>query len=126
MKTIVLVEGNKYVRQFISRELLSQGYRTREFKNGRELLRELHTTGDDEPIVIERDLPRIDIHQAISTIRRVHPDQPIIVHSFDDENGFGGDPNLYVAKKQSDLAELITTLNSCSSTTADGHGRRPA
>jgi hypothetical protein len=32
------------------------------------------------------------------------------VHTFDDESGFAADSNLFFAKKQSDLADLIRVL----------------
>jgi CheY-like chemotaxis protein len=110
MKSVILVERNRYVRKFISRELLTMGYRVTPFKNGLELLERLHTTGHSDPIIIERDLSDLDIHAAIQAIRERRPSQPIIVHTFDDENGFPPDSNLFFAWKQSDLGDLIRTL----------------
>ncbi|GAU09743.1 response regulator [Desulfoplanes formicivorans] len=110
MKAVILVERNKHVRQFISRELQTMGYGVRSFKNGKEFLEELPTTASGDPIIIDRELADMDIHQAIAAIRQHRPHQPIIVHTFDDENGFAHDNNLFVARKQSDLGDLIMTL----------------
>ncbi|MGX9366560.1 hypothetical protein ACTVJH_11050 [Desulfoplanes sp. PS50] len=110
MKSVILVERNRYVREFISRELVTMGYRVKPFRNGMELLEILHTFGHRHPIVIERDLVDMDIHTAIAAIREHRPCQPIIVHTFDDESGFAADSNLFFAKKQSDLADLIRVL----------------
>ena len=112
MKAVILIERNKHVRQFISRELLTMGYRVRAFRNGSEFLENLDTTGRGDPIVIERELADMDIYLAIKAIRTHRPTQPIIVHAFDDENGFPPDENLFFAKKQSDLGDLIMTLGS--------------
>lgn len=110
MKAVILIERNKHVRQFISRELKTMGYGVQGFRNGMEFLEELPNIPHDTPIVIERDLADMDIHQAIAAIRQHRPCQPIIVHTFDDENGFGAYNHLTVAKKQSDLSDLIMAL----------------
>ncbi len=86
------------------------GYRVKPFRNGMELLEKLHTISHGPPIVIERDMADLDIHTVIAAIREHRPCQPIIVHTFDDENGFPADSNLFFAWKQSDLGDLIRTL----------------
>ena len=110
MKAVILIERNRHVRQFIFRELKTIGYRVQAFRNGMEFLEKLPDIPSDAPIIIDRDLADMDIHQAIAAIRQHRPSQPIIVHTFDDENGFAADNHLAVARKQSDLGDLITAL----------------
>ena len=111
MKTICLAERNKNVREFISRELLTLGYRIRGFKSARELLEGVTTSGRADVIVLGEDLPDMTIVDMVHTIRRNRPTQPIILHTLDAyENGFLPDPNLLFARKEGDLGELIAAL----------------
>ncbi|MDD4649828.1 MAG: hypothetical protein PHO79_07425 [Desulfoplanes sp.] len=114
MKTIFLAERNKNVREFISRELLTLGYRIRGFKNARDLLEGIKTSGRADVIVLGEDLPDMAIVDTVHNIRKNRPTQPVVLHTLDAyENGFLPDPNLLFAKKQSDLGELIAALRQC-------------
>ena len=111
MKTIILAERNKNVREFISRELLSLGYRIRGFSTIPDLLEGINISGRDDPIVLDGDFPDMDISSLVNKIRILRPTQPIIIHSLDCyENGFCVDQNLRLARKQSNLGELISAL----------------
>ncbi len=111
MKTILLAERNRHVREFISRELLTLGYRIRGCSTTSALLEAVSVSGRSDIIVLDGDFPDMDLPELLNNLRTLRPTQPIIIHSLDGEaNGFCPDNNLLLAKKQSSLSELITAL----------------
>jgi len=80
--TILIADRNPRVRDFLCRELISEGYRTKIAKDGREVL-EL-SDGDEccELIILDLDMPHVSGLSVLETIQKRRPSLPVIIHTF--------------------------------------------
>ncbi len=80
--TILIADRNPRVRDFLRRELISEGYQTKIAKDGREVVE--MTQGDDscELLILDLDMPHMSGLGVLETIQRLRPSLPVIIHTF--------------------------------------------
>ncbi len=80
--TILIADRNPRVRDFLRRELISEGYQTKIAKDGREVL-EL-SDGDEscELLILDLDMPLVSGLGVLETIKKRRPSLPVIIHTF--------------------------------------------
>jgi DNA-binding NtrC family response regulator len=84
--TILVADRNRHVREFLRRELESEGYRVKMARDGREVWEAL--SGGDPPHLLILDLEIPYMEELGDKIRKHHPvpHVPLIVHSFQEES----------------------------------------
>ncbi|MFZ7110536.1 MAG: response regulator [Desulfatiglandales bacterium] len=79
--TILIADRNPHVREFLRRELTTEGYRVQLVKNGKELLSWLDGTAAIDLLVLDLDLPFTGDCGMLDEVRSRTPELPIVVHT---------------------------------------------
>jgi DNA-binding response OmpR family regulator len=80
--TILIADRNPHVRDFLRREMISEGYRVRLARNGQEVLKSVL---DDEPLdllILDLDLPDVSDMTLLQRVQERIPTLPIVIHTF--------------------------------------------
>jgi CheY-like chemotaxis protein len=79
---ILIADRNRHVREFLRRELLSEGYRVEVVRDGRDLLGRLN--GDDPPqlLILDLEIPYLDELRIWERLKDCQPPLPVVVHTF--------------------------------------------
>ena len=80
--TILIADRNPHVRDFLRREMVSEGYRVRLARNGQEVLKSVL---DDEPpdlLILDLDLPDVSDMTLLQRVQERIPTLPIVIHTF--------------------------------------------
>ena len=80
--TILVVDRNPHVRDYLKRELEHAGYCTFRAENCRELFFRLKTPCLFDLIVIDPDLPDMEEEQLFQNLQSLHPQIPVVIHTF--------------------------------------------
>lgn len=82
---ILVADSNRNVREFLRRELLSQGYEIGVSGNGPELLSIIETDGLLDLLVLDPDLPLLDEEAVCSLLDGRLPPLPMILYGYGEE-----------------------------------------
>ena len=85
MKTsfhILIADRNPHVREFLRREMLAEGYQVRLAENGRELSKWAFHNEKLDLVIVDPDLPDIDVPSLLKKLKDRIPFVPIVVHTF--------------------------------------------
>jgi DNA-binding response OmpR family regulator len=80
--TILIADRHPHVRDFLRREMVSEGYRVRLARNGQEVLKSVL---DDEPpdlLILDLDLPDVSDMTLLQRVQERVPTVPIVIHTF--------------------------------------------
>lgn len=80
--TILIVDRNPHVREFLRRELTSEGYQTKIAKDGREVLQVTDAGESCELLILDLDMPGGSGLSVLETIQKCRPSLPVIIHTF--------------------------------------------
>ena len=80
--TILIADRNPHVREFLKREMASEGYVVRLAKNGLEVMRCLSKHGPPDLLILDLDLPDSDEMTIPEEIQTRFPNLPVVVHTF--------------------------------------------
>jgi CheY-like chemotaxis protein len=80
--TILIADRNPRVRDFLRRELISDGYQTKIAKDGREVLQVIDADESCELLILDLDMPHMSGLSVLETIQRRKPSLPVIIHTF--------------------------------------------
>jgi CheY-like chemotaxis protein len=80
--TILIADRNPHVRDFLQRELISEGYQTKIAKDDREVLQVIDADESCELLILDLDMPHVSGLSVLETIQRRKPSLPIIIHTF--------------------------------------------
>ena len=79
---ILIADRNPHVREFIKREMMADGYRVRLVENGRQLLKWIYHNERFDLLIVDPDLPDIDVSSLLTKLRNRIPFLPVVVHTF--------------------------------------------
>jgi CheY-like chemotaxis protein len=108
MKTILLADDKKNIREFCKQELEDEGYRLILARDGREAIKLVRKERPDL-VILDLCMPRLSGLDAIGPIWAIAPETPIILFTANDEDCVSdGRSRLAVAcvEKSEDLTEL--------------------
>jgi DNA-binding NtrC family response regulator len=84
--TILIADRNPHVRDFLKREMLSEGYQVRLAKSGREVLNHICGSEPVELLILDWDLP--DSEEIAGLVEKINnriPTLPVVIHSFSED-----------------------------------------
>lgn len=79
---ILVADRNPHVREFLKRELTSEGYQVRMAESGRQLIKWAFHKESLDLLIVDPDLPDTDIQSLFAKLRDRIPFLPIVVHTF--------------------------------------------
>jgi len=79
---ILIADRNPYVRQFLRRELIAEGYQATVAKDGREVLSVINSSEAPDILILDLDTPYIFELSLLELLHEDHPDLPIIIQSW--------------------------------------------
>lgn len=112
MKTILLADDKKNIREFCRQELEDEGYRIILARDGREAIQLVEKEPPDL-IILDLCMPRVGGLDAVEPIRAVAPEVPIILFTANDEDCMTDDRSRHAVacvEKSEDLTELKRTI----------------
>ncbi len=80
--TIIVADRNHHVREFLHRELASEGYIVRSAENYRQILRLAFYPDAISLLVLDPNLPDSDESETLEKLERLGGRIPIIIHTF--------------------------------------------
>lgn len=95
--TILIADRNPNVREFLKREMITEGYRVRLAKNGREVLRWIYHHEPLDLVILDLDLPDATDASLLEKLNDRIPSLPVVVHAFSTEYEAAIDVSLPVA-----------------------------
>lgn len=78
---ILIADRNRYVREFLQRELIAEGYQATLAKNGREVLAILNSAEAPDLLILDLDTPCIFEISLLELLQEHHPNLPVIIQS---------------------------------------------
>ncbi len=113
---ILVADRNRHVREFLKRELASQGFLVETVGDGKELLDGLGAGRVPDLLVLDLELPFVDGCQVVSRLKELGIRIPIVVHSFLPEGPLPcriGEIGRFVEKSGENIQMLLATIRSC-------------
>jgi DNA-binding NtrC family response regulator len=80
--TILIADRNPRVRDFLKREMTSEGYRVRLARNGREVLQCVNSSEPPDLLIVDLDLPDAGQTAILEQVQERMPTVPVVVHTF--------------------------------------------
>jgi len=84
---ILIADKNHYVREFLQRELVSEGYGVRQAVNGKDILDQIYSQESIDLIIIDPDMPGVDNAKLFKRFHDRIPSLPVIVHAHSEYDG---------------------------------------
>lgn len=78
----MIADRNPNVREFLKREMLTEGYRVRLAKDSREVLKWVLSQAPLDLLILDLDLPDADEVEIFEQINDRIPQLPVVLHSF--------------------------------------------
>jgi len=79
---ILVADRNRHVREFLKRELMSEGYRVRLAKNGKEVMRWIDYHEPFDLLIIDPNLPDEAELKVLEKLMDYVPSIPVVIHSY--------------------------------------------
>lgn len=79
---ILVADRNRHVREFLKRELMSEGYRVRLAKNGKEVMRWIDYHEPFDLLIIDPSLPDEAELKVLEKLMDYVPSIPVVIHSY--------------------------------------------
>jgi len=114
--TILVADRNPHVRDFLRREMMSEGFHVGVARNASEVIKHVYQDESIDLVVIDPDLPDIPQEELLSRLLDRIPGLPIVVHAFSFPNGWPEDDRnrLAFVKKEGEsidrLKEVVMRL----------------
>jgi CheY-like chemotaxis protein len=80
--TILIADRNRYVREFLKREFIEEGYRVELAKNSKEITERISCQEPLELLILDLDMPDADGLDLLEGLLKHVPTLPIVVHTF--------------------------------------------
>jgi len=79
---ILIADRNSNVREFLRREMLTEGYSVQLAENGREVLKWAYHREPADLLILDPDLPDAEESLLLKKLRKRAPYLPVIFHTF--------------------------------------------
>jgi DNA-binding response OmpR family regulator len=84
--TVLITDRNRHVRNFLCRELLTEGYQVEVAADGRDLLRKVKIDDPPDLLILDLEIPYSGGPAIVERLRRVNSRLPVIIHAFATED----------------------------------------
>jgi len=110
----LIADRNRHVREFLRREMIEEGYHVREAKNGQEVLREVYTHEHLDLLILDPDLPDVNISTILEKLENRIPALPVVIHAFPSD--YIDDPDIlkktpFVEKRGDSIEHLKSVVS---------------
>lgn len=112
--TILIADRNPYVRKFLKRELVSEGYRIRMAENAHEVLKWAYHSAPLDLIILDPDFFDADQIALLKQLQSRIPMLPIVIHGFQ----LDGEPypvdsenTIFIEKREDSVEHLKKIAN---------------
>ena len=108
--TILIADRNSHVRMFLLRELMAEGYRVKMAATGENVLKMAYARDDIDLLILDPDLPGIELPAMLNTLADRIPVLPVVLHThrrYDEALFFNEDPWVTIIEKDGDSVERI-------------------
>ena len=112
---ILITERNPHVREFLKREMEAEGYVVRSAVNGKELLDHVYLNQPLDVIIIDPDMPDVNVPETLKLLRDRVPQVTIVLHTFFadyEEYGKVLDEAIFVEKQGNSIVGLKQVIQS--------------
>jgi DNA-binding NtrC family response regulator len=79
---LLITDRNPHVREYLKREMLTEGYRVRLAKTGREVIEWIDHQEPHDLLILDPDLPDTNIASLFEHLQAHIPTFPVVVHTF--------------------------------------------
>ena len=79
---LLIADRNRHVRVFLKREMMADGYHVRLAENGRQLLKWAYHHEHFDLLIMDLNLPDIDVSSLLTKLQNRIPLLPVVVHTF--------------------------------------------
>lgn len=79
---ILIADRNPHVREFLKREMMADGYQVRLAENGRQLIKSVYRHEHVHLLIVDPDLPDVDVSSLIIKLNNRIPFLPVVIHTF--------------------------------------------
>ncbi len=83
---ILIGERNPHIREFLKREMVTEGYNVQLAKNGREVLKLVYSSIPIDLVIVDPDLPDASELNLFKSLEDRIPTLPLVVHGYGLEN----------------------------------------
>ena len=80
--SILIADRNPHVRELLRREMTAEGYKAHVAENGRQLIKSAFQNEQLDLVIVDPDLPDVDVPKLFAKLRGRIPSLPVVVHSF--------------------------------------------
>ncbi|MFH1350953.1 MAG: response regulator [Pseudomonadota bacterium] len=80
--TILIADRNPHVREFLKREMMTEGYRVGLARNAREILKWIDHYKNFDLLIVDPDLPDAGEVDILDRLQGRIPILPVVVHTF--------------------------------------------
>ena len=111
---ILITEANSHVREFLKRELTDEWVYVQSAENAKQMVKKIYSTLPLDALIIDPDLPDMDVSSILSELNDRIPGLPVIFHTFpvDYAQYVGIIANaIFVEKQGSSVERLKQVLN---------------
>jgi DNA-binding NtrC family response regulator len=108
--TILIADRNSHVRMFLLRELMAEGYRVKMAATGENVLKMAYAQDGIDLLILDPDLPGIDLATMMNTLTDRIPVLPIVLHThrgYDEAQFLSDDRWVTIIEKAGDSVERI-------------------
>jgi CheY-like chemotaxis protein len=96
---ILVADKNRNVRDFLRRELTSEGYNVVTAKDGAQLLQEIAGENPPDLLVLDLEIPDVHGSAVLEKAQTRNPPLPVVVHTFlSEEREDSSETELYIEK----------------------------
>jgi DNA-binding NtrC family response regulator len=79
---ILIGERNPHIREFLRREMVTEGYNVQLAKNGREVLKLVYSSAPMDLLIIDPDLPDATELNVFKSLEDRIPTLPLVIHGY--------------------------------------------
>ena len=107
--TILIADRNSHVREFLRREMASEGFQVRLAQSGREVLKWIYHHEHVDLLILDPDFPDSEESELLKKLANRIPSLPLIIHALrsDEDSDFSAlKQAVFVEKGGSSVEEL--------------------
>ncbi|MBN2060884.1 MAG: response regulator [Deltaproteobacteria bacterium] len=86
--SILISDRNPNIRKLLQRELIADGYRVFQARNGNEVIRFIRNMDNLDLLVLDSDLSDISFSSLQTAVQEKMPGLPVILHGYNEPNNF--------------------------------------
>jgi len=83
---ILIGERNPHIREFLKREMVTEGYNVQLAKNGREVLKLVYSSTPIDLVIVDPDLPDASELNLFKSLEDRIPTLPLVIHGYGLDN----------------------------------------